>query len=352
MMMLFLAASYRVFKYYRQPSARNLITASILGAAAAFIKPVVLFPLYGAFIATGLTRGGIRKTILGRDTIVFAVSCVAPIILYSAYAYFFAGFLKDQVGYRYIPDLYLSSTYWIYWFKLAVNVVGRWPLILALTGWILLRPGMTKSFLTGMWIGYVIFGLVFNLHIYTHDYYHLMLIPIVALSLSSAAAILLERLALNKVMWRMGFWILFAGLILFSMRVSASLLKDTGFEARIRTDKEIGEHVNHSPNTIYLDAAHGTRLRFNGKFAGVAWPRLEDFENFEKAGKHPERGKELLEKIIGERSPDYFAISSLDQLQGQEDLKEALDGEYTPIAETPHYIIYDLKRKHPSSGTP
>lgn len=352
MMMLFLAASYRVFKYYRQPSAWNLVTASVLGAAAAFIKPIVLFPLYGAFIAAGLTREGIRKTILGRDTIVFAVSCVAPIIIYTIYAYFFAGFLKDQVGYRYIPDLYLSSTYWIYWYKLAVSVVGRWPLILALTGWILLRPGMTKSFLTGMWIGYVIFGIVFNLHIYTHDYYHLMLIPIVALSLSSAAAILLERLALNKVMWRLGFWILFAVSILFSMHLSTAFLKDTGFETRIETDKEIGELVNHSRNTIYLDGYFGNRLRFNGKFAGVAWPRLEDLENSEKAGKHPERGKELLEKIIGERSPDYFVISSMDQIQGQEDLKEALDSGYTPVAETPHYLIYNLKRKKAPFGTP
>lgn len=352
MMLLFLAASYRVFKYYRQPSAGNLIITSVLGAAAAFIKPVVLFPLYGAFIATGLTREGIRKTIFGRDSIVFAVSCVAPIILYTVYAYFFAGFLKNQVGYRYFPDLYLSSTYWIYWYKMAASVVGRWPLILAITGWILLRPGMTKSFLTGLWIGYIIFGLVFNLHIYTHDYYHLMLIPIVALSLSSAAAILLERLALNKVMWRMGFWILFAVSILFSMHLSSALLIDTGFEARITTDKEIGEIVNHSPNTIYLDGYFGNRLMFYGKFAGVRWPRLEDFENAEKAGKHPARGKELLERIIEEKSPEYFIISSLDQLEGQEDLKEALDSDYTLVAETPDYIIYDLKRVSPSSVKP
>lgn len=353
MMMLFLAASYRIFKYYRQPSTRNLVTASILGAAAAFIKPVVLFPLYGAFIAAGLTREGIRKTILGRDTIAFAVACAAPIIIYTVYAYFFAGFLKDQIGYRYIPDLYLSSTYWIYWYKLAVSVVGRWPLILALTGWILLRPGMTKSFLMGLWIGYVIFGLVFNVHIYTHDYYHLMLIPIVALSLSAAGSLLLERLATNNRISRLGFWILLVSIILLSMHTSVAPLSDSDrFHARIRTDMEIGDLIKHSKNTIYLDSYFGNRLEFYGIFAGIRWPRLEDIAHTVEAGEQPVRGKVLLDQLIKEKSPDYFVISSVDEIEGQQDLKETLESEYALVANNPQYIIYDLKRRNPSRSTP
>jgi 4-amino-4-deoxy-L-arabinose transferase-like glycosyltransferase len=352
MIMFLLAASYSVFRYYQQPSLKKLGVVSILSAIAAFVKPVSLFPLFGVFISTKFSRGNLRKTFPGRDMIIFAAVSVTQILLYSVYAYFFTGSLKDQVEGRFLPGMYLQKSYWLGWLHLVSSIIGKWPFIVSLAGILLVRSDMERAFLLGLWIGYIVYGLVFTVHISTHDYYHLMLIPIVALSLGGAATVLLERLALYQGILRLGVWILLVFSILLSLRSSVSLLNDTGFGARIEMDKEIGELVNHSPNTIYLDGYYGNRLRFYGKFAGVPWPKPDYFANLEKAGKHPARGKALLKQIIEERSPDYFIISSFDQLEGQEDLKEALDSEYTLVAETPDYIIYDLKHVSPSSVKP
>ncbi|MEW6143890.1 MAG: glycosyltransferase family 39 protein [Thermodesulfobacteriota bacterium] len=350
MVMFLLAALYSVFKYYRQPSPKNLGAASVLSAIAAFVKPVSLFPLFGAFIASRISTGDLRKIVSGRDMVIFAAVSVTPIILYSVYAYFFAGFLKDQVEGRFVPGLYMQNSYWLGWLRLVSIIIGKWPLILSLAGILLVRSGAERAFLLGLWIGYVVFGLVFTMHISTHDYYHLMLIPIVALSLGGAAAVLLERLAPCQGILRLGAWILFTSAIILSLRTSAPLLNDSGFEARIELDKEIGELVSHSDNTIILDGYYGNRLKYHGKLAGKNWPTRNDFESWRMRGKPHDRGKELLAQLITERSPEYFIISDLSQLEGQDELKEALDTGYAVVAETQDYIIYDLKSKSSSPG--
>jgi hypothetical protein len=275
---------------------------------------------------------------------------VAPILLYSAYAYFFAGFLKDQVEGRFVPGMYLREDYWLGWLRLVSNTVGKWPLIISLAGILLVRPGLGRAFLVGLWTGYVVYGLVFTIHIHTHDYYHLMLIPIVALSLGGAAEALLERLAACQGVFRLGAWTLLAFAILLSVRASLPLLNDAGFEARIELDKEIGEIVSHSGNSIILDGFYGNRLKYHGKLAGKYWPTRNDFESFRMLGEPHAKGKELLSQLIAERSPEYFIISDLSQLEGQDELKEALDAGYAVVAETPDYIIYDLKSKSSSPG--
>jgi 4-amino-4-deoxy-L-arabinose transferase-like glycosyltransferase len=344
MIMMFVAAAYSVFKYYKRPTTQMLTITCALSAIAVFVKPVSLFPLFGIFIAMRLSMKNIRKIILGRDMIIFVVASVIPIIIYSLYAYFIAGFMKDQEGRTFVPDLYMEPSYWKGWFRLASSTIGKWPLFLSLAGILIVRSGMKKSFLLGLWIGYIIFGLIFTIHISTHDYYHLILIPIVALSLGGAATVLLEWLASNRGIWRLGVWILFIFSILISFRSSVAWLNDTGFEARIMLDKQIGALVNHSANTLYLDSHNGTRLRFYGKIAGVQWPTRNDFAYIEMKGEPHAKGKELLEQIIKEKSPEYFIISSFEELEGQEDLKETLDNEYFIVVKTPYYFIYDLRK--------
>jgi hypothetical protein len=52
-----------------------------------------------------------------------------------------------------------------------------------------------RRFLLGLWAGYAVFGIYFNYHISTHDYYSLPLIPIVALSIAPLADFLFAKLA-------------------------------------------------------------------------------------------------------------------------------------------------------------
>jgi hypothetical protein len=68
-------------------------------------------------------------------------------------------------------------------------VCGLAAVVLASLG-IARTAGQTTPLLIGLWLGYLAFGLAFTMHISTHLYYSLPIVPIVALS----AAYAVERL--------------------------------------------------------------------------------------------------------------------------------------------------------------
>ena len=87
---------------------------------------------------------------------------------------------------------------------------------------------------------------------------------------------------------------------------------------------------------------------YHGKVMGLEewqWPMAYDFNAEERMGSKVQRGEELLDTKIAERSPDYFIITDMEDLKVQNDLKEALKARFPKVAESPDYIIYDLRQK-------
>ena len=126
---------------------------------------------------------------------------ILPGAAYIIYGVWIAGFLGQQFGGRFIPSLFLSPSYYLGWVGMLNLVVGGVTLMLALIGLFFLRDDPARyietaggnvrdeklRFMLGLWAGYALFGLTFNYHISSHDYYSLPLIPIVALSLAPLA---------------------------------------------------------------------------------------------------------------------------------------------------------------------
>lgn len=351
MIMMFVASIYAIYKYYSNLSNRLLAAACVLSGLAVFVKPVCIFPILGAFMALRIVTMDIRSVFFRRDIFIFAAAICTPTVLYYCYAIFIAGFLKGQADKSFVPSHYLTYRYWHDWYQLMGSVMGRWTVSLSILGVLLLRLKIQRAFLVGLWASYIIFGLIFTTHISTHDYYHLMLIPIGALSLGSLGSFLLQELRWNKGIWRFAVWCVFVVPILFTIRDAAWPVNDTGFDKAIKMYEEIGDRVNHSTNTLFLDKYYGDVLLYYGKLGGEYWPNKDEWE-FEDKSKPIERGKALLDRFIAERAPEYFIISSMEELADQQDLKKALDEEYVIVAVTPDYIIYDLKqRKIPAGST-
>jgi hypothetical protein len=88
---------------------------------------------------------------------------------------------------------------------------------------------------------------------------------------------------------------------------------------------------------------------YHGKVAALEegqWPVTYDLKFGVSVGSKSKRGKELLDEIISERSPDYFIITSMEDFNQQNDLKNALNSGYAVVAQTPDYAIYDLRKKN------
>jgi hypothetical protein len=371
MIMFFTATIYSIFRYYGALSGRWLAAACLFSALAILAKPTCVFLLLSVFIAMRIPSKNIRNIIFGRDLIIFVAASIAPSFLYYGYGIFIAGFLKSQADTSFLPRLLTKSFYWEGWYYMASSAVGRYSVFMALLGLLLVRPGKTRHFLLGLSAGYVLFCLAFTYHIHNHLYYHLMLIPIAALSIGVVATYLLGVMSSNKGLWKLGVWALFVIPILLSVRISTKLLSDSGFEAQVSSYKEIGEKVNHSPKTILFDYHDGDRVMYYGRIYGRLWPTVHQTGD---PALRPQRlsMKELLDEYISEYSPEYFIVTNVPLFDSQEELKKTLDSEYPVLAESrtpgkadlpldcgdaryiiprapggesPDYIIYDLGHK-------
>jgi len=347
MIMFFTASVYFIYRYYKNTSVRLLVIASVVSAMAIIVKPVSLMPIFGAFFAVRLVSRDIRKIFLRSDLYIFAAISLIPTFLYYGYEIFSAGLLKNQANFTFIPSLILKPFFWKGWYQMVSTVLGIWPVLLSLLGICLLSSNVKRFFLIGLWAGYLIHGLYFTFHIHTHDYYQLILIPIVALSLSQAFCVLFNGVVRAEIFWRFAVWCLFVLCILFTVRESMLYLGNKGYDKQVRIYEEIGDKVNHDMNILSLSEGYGNGLMYHGKVVGLEewqWPVAYDFNAEERMGSKVQRGEELLNTKISEKSPDYFIITDMEDLKEQNDLKEALDARFPKVAEASDYIIYDLRK--------
>lgn len=348
-MMVFalLSSIYAISRYHIQPSRTKLAIAAVLSAFAIFVKPVCLFVIFAAFVLASIYRQGIRKTLTNPNLVLFGFVSLLPTVLFYLYGIFVTGFLKDQVEMSFIPDLYFSSAFWLGWLKQINNVVGYIDLIAALLGVLLFREGLPKTLLIGLWIGYILFGLTFNYHIYTHDYYQLQFIPIVALSIAPISILIFKGLVHTCTQWHWRLALL--GILLFAALLyirEVHWIFASQDPHRVRVAQEIGVVTQHSTKTVFLSFAYGKQLVYDGKISGERWPNLADFRLEKLEGKQVLTAKERLDSLIIRFLPEYFIVTDFQQFESQQDLKQYLTGAFPIVKQTRDYLIFDLRRKN------
>jgi len=299
MVMMLLAGILTILRYHERPSTRRLVVAAMVSALAVFVKPgICLFQILGAFAALTAYRQGLRKAVVGLSFPAFAVLAVLPTGLYYLYGTVLAEFLQGQAQTKVVPAYVLDPYYWKGWLHSIGEVAGRVAFVSALLGVLLCRCGQAKSLLTGLWGGYLVFGLVFTYHIQTHVYYSLQLVPVVALSLGALWNVAASHLQ-QADSRRHGRRAVILGLavlaVAFGMNehrqnafgivqqargeafpgeyVGHTLVAD--YEARAETYREIGEIVHHSRHTILWAPEAGYTLVYHGRIDGATWPSSE-----------------------------------------------------------------------------
>ncbi len=83
----------------------------------------------------------------------------------------------------------LEPLTYLRWINLVQTLVNPFALLLALSGIILAR-GRNLALLAGMWLGYIAYGFFLPYQMTSHSYYHLQLVPFVALSLVPVALLI------------------------------------------------------------------------------------------------------------------------------------------------------------------
>lgn len=341
MVMLLILSLDRMLRLFDTASWPNLLIAAAAATASILVKPVALFFIAGGFLALGLFHLGFRGLLVGSKPLAFVLLGLVPGVGFYL-ARLTGGEMHEQAGWSIIPALIVDPFYWAFWLKQIHNVIGFTGLIAALLGMSLLAGGWRRGFVVGLWGSYLIYGLVFTHHIHTHDYYHLPLVPIAALSLGPLGAHLLRHaLSVQRTsLWRGVVWSLPMLAVLLAAGLHVRSRQDLpNYEPKLTLAREIGEVVEHSTRTVVLGDGNGY-LRYYGEFAGWYWPVGGEREQMRRYGVGSAVAKDLYEKLVRAPAAEYFIVTNLAELEAQDDLRNLLLEQFQVISRTEARTIF------------
>jgi hypothetical protein len=228
---------------------------------------------------------------------------------------------------------------------MANMAAGGIAIMLALLGMLIFRQKSVRIFLIGLWVAYILFGLFFDYHVATHDYYHLPLIPLVAFSLAPIADVVMSHLA-ELTSQR---WIRIASVVVLTYGLLAGVwdirnqMKSVDYRPEAAMWAQIGNKLGHGPNVVALTQDYGSRLAYWGWQDALIWPNSGDIDYHDARGSTFDAAKRFTRLTAGKT---FFLVTDFSELGRQPGLNKLLTG--FPVYDQGNgYVIYDLQ--HPLS---
>jgi hypothetical protein len=310
--------------------------AGIIGGLAIYIKFSAAFFVIGAALGLSLTRFTWREMFRNGQIWLMAILGALPAAIYLLDG--LQGGLGSQFSGRFIPALLLSPYNYLAWMSNVNLGAGAIFVMLGLLGFFLTDDKRFRSLLFGLWGAYLLYGLYFDYHSATHDYYQLPLIPIVAVSLAPLGAWFFARLAEATVQgWQRSVVaiILAMGILMVVWNVRGQM-KTVDYRKDAAMWTQIGQIVQDR-SVIGLVEDYGSALEYYGYRTIPTWPYTGDTK-YLLGGELPTQ--ELFKDFSSKK--DLFLITDFDELNHQPALKEILK-EYPVLASEDGFTIYDLR---------
>jgi len=330
------------------------ILTGLIGGLAIFVKFVAAFFVIGGALGALLGRFKLRDLV--RDPQVWTMGLLGalPGAAWIVYGKFVAGLFGEDMSGRFIPALLASPLFYIQWQTKAAAVAGGIGIMLGLLGLFLVRERSPRAFLLGIWGAYLVFGLFFNYHISTHDYYSLPLIPIVALSLAPLGDWFFARLrdivpasSLQGEGGAGSGWVRGAVSVILLYGIFSTVwnvrneLKSVDYRPQAAHWAEIRETLGSKTSVVALTEDYGNPLAYWGWQRATIWPSSGDLYQADVRGNQRDIEK-LFKEITDQKA--FFLVTDLEDFAKQPDLQAELAA-YPVLVQGDGYLIYDLQ--HP-----
>lgn len=331
------------------------ILAGLCGGFAVLTKFVAAYILGPVAIVMVLYTLGIKRFWRNPQVWVMAVLMIAPTFL------FYLG--RQGRASEYFQDwtislshLLIEPDFYVRWLSLVQDLMGLTALLLSLVGVLLAAPRF-RALLLSLWGGYVLYGLFLPYQMYTHSYYHLQLVPIIALSLAPIAQVILSALQSTKAhssrLTVQSLTLLFAGIvtvgILYTSWLSISTLKSQDYRSEPVHWQQIAGYLPDDGGIIALTQEYGYPLMYYGQRKVSLWPNRGERTLSSLRGSAKDFQDYFTKRTAGKF---YFLITAFNQFNDQPDLKQALSTGYPVLAEGDGYLIYDLRNPLPRNPLP
>lgn len=351
MIMLTIGFWWMFARWIRSMSWPDAILAALLGGLAIFIKFPAAFFVIGGALGLALSRFTFRDLLRNTQVWIIATIGALPAALYLVYGIFIRGDLASQFKGRFVPTLLLNPFNYLQWETKASLAAGGIFIMLGLLGFFLIKDRRYRIFLCGLWIAYLLFGLFFDYHIATHDYYHLPLIPIVGLSLAPLGEWFFARLSETPLQrWSRSaiYMILIFGLfsVIWNVR---NQMKAVDYRPDAAMWQQIGETFDEGTRVIALTQDYGSRLQYWGWRTASTWPYTGDVGYANIRG-----GVFSFDDLFNKYSSKmrYFLVTDFDEFNRQPELKQRLTSTYPVVFQGDGYLIFDLKNPIQQDANP
>jgi 4-amino-4-deoxy-L-arabinose transferase-like glycosyltransferase len=331
----FVIAIYGLFRWTESREWKWAIFGALFAGLAVLVKVVIVFLLIGGAIALVLATLGRR---FWRSPQVWAMAALMGLPATGYYVlaqparsseYFFA-WTVDLIR------LITSVHFYADWLGFVGSLVGLTTILLSLIG-TCFAPIKTRWLLVGLWAGYLMYGLALPFQMFTHSYYHLQLVPVIALGLLPVAEVLIARARELTRVWQVAMLLPVLALMVYEGWAVRSVLVAEDFSDSPAFWESIGRAIPENADVIALTQDYGFDLMYWGWRRVELWPlntNLSQFRNSERdlAAR--------FEALTAENR--YFLVTAFGQLESQPEVRSMLE-RYPVAAQGAGYVLYDLQ---------
>jgi len=197
-------------------------------------------------------------------------------------------------------------------------------------------------------LGYLAYGFLVPVQIATHSYYHLPMVPWVALGL----ALVVRHITPWVRAWPIWAQWAGAGLALLAVAYPVGItywaMRSHDYRAQAAMYADIGRRLPPGEKVVALTEAYGWPLLYHGGVASVRWPSQEQQRLFDKQGQFAA----LFRSLVKAQDAAFFVVTDWEEFGRQGYLRRYLRRCYPVWVETDTYVIFDLREENAQCAAP
>jgi 4-amino-4-deoxy-L-arabinose transferase-like glycosyltransferase len=341
MIMWIILALYAIYRWVETSTWKWAICAGVFCGLAVLTKVFAAFPLIPAFALVVLASFGLRRTLTNLQFwVILALAAIIPAAFYI--------FPNPQSGGGYLATWVLPYTHrlldisfyitWLHYlngnFDLAVVLIAAASIIILEKRW--------RAMCIGLWVGYGLLGAAVPELVYSHLYYSLLLVPIIAISLGPISAFLIGKISEQGKLWHILFLALGLVAVGYSVFLSRKEVLAVDYREKARQWQELGARLPKG-SIIALVEDYATPLMYYSDRYIAVYPYSWDHDMGAMAGHAFDENADNLDYFNSEvKGYHYFLVTMFDQLESQPYLKKILYNRYPIFEQGSWYVIFDL----------
>jgi hypothetical protein len=345
MVMWVLWALYFQVVWVQSDNLKNAILAGIFTGIAILVKAPMVFFVGIPFAGLVLQRG-FKQWIKNKRVYLMMILSILPALIYNLLSATVGGNANSIFGARFFPQLFIDPRWYLNWLQMIQSVIGLFPLVIGLLGIFLIYKKEHRVFLACLWLAYILYGYTFAYHIYTHDYYQLPLLPVLALGTGFVFSAVFQKLEELNRRWLARALVML--ILIFSLALCVQHARGVLVASDYRNEaaywKDLGKKIGNNTSVIALTQDYGYRISYWGFISPALWPTAADRTVKVLEGATDPAFRQMFKELTLHK--DVFLVTMPGEFDKQPDLKEYLFATY-PYQQGDSYYIFDLDHPLP-----